>query len=82
MMMVVLQKLGGKPNPTITAKLFGLARAMKHLYKTSYEFFRLNTLVGPHLDTIAKFERKSDDAPDELVVAVDDNGCQHTISHT
>ena len=59
MMMQLLQKLAGTPHPQASSKLFAFARAMRHIHKPSYEFFRLNTLVGPHVETIKKFEAKT-----------------------
>ena len=58
MMLSLLQRLAGKPHPHTSAKLFALARVMRHLHKPTYEFFRLNALVGPHVDTIQKLEAK------------------------
>ena len=49
MMMHLLQRFAGTPHPQISSKLFALARAMRHIHKPSYDFFRMNTLVGPHV---------------------------------
>ena len=68
MTMNFLQKLAGNPTPTLTTKLFAFARVLRHLHKPSYEFFRSNALVGPHVDTIQKFEAKTPRAVDELIV--------------
>jgi hypothetical protein len=67
MMLNILQKLAGTPNPRISSKLFALGRALKHLHKPSYDFFRQNALVGPHVDTIRKFEAKHAESRDPVI---------------
>lgn len=76
MMLNLLQKLAGKPHPHISAKLFALGRVMRHLHKPTYEFFRLNALVGPHVDTIKKAEAKQSKADQELVILRTPDGTQ------
>ena len=73
MMLHLLQQLAGVPHPQVSSKLFALARAMRRIHKPSYEFFRLNTLVGPHVKTIQKFEAKT--ASHDLVITPGTEGC-------
>ena len=70
----LLQKLAGKPNPQISGKLFAMARVLVRLHKPSYEFFKANTLVGPHVDYIRQYEAKHHKDVQELVVSRTDKG--------
>ena len=69
MMLQFLAKCAGNPKPQVSSKVFAFARVLKHLHKPSYEFFRLNTLVGPHVDNIRKFEAKIAKDTNEFIIA-------------
>ena len=69
MVLSLLQKISGQECPHISAKLFAFGRALRHLHKPSYEFFRLNAEVGPHVESIRRFEAAKDKDKQELIIA-------------
>ena len=76
MMLNLLQKLVGQPSPAISAKLFAFGRVLRHLHKPSYDFFRLNAGVGPHVETIRKMEANTFKDNQELIIQRTAEGSQ------
>ena len=72
MMLNLLQKFAGIPNAAVSAKVFCLARSLRHISRPAYEFFRRNTLVGPHVETIRKHEAKA--GVFDPIISVDESG--------
>ena len=68
MMLNFLQRLNGQPTAQLSSKLFAFCRGLRTLNRSSYEFFRSNTLVGPHIKTIQKAESKQKESDDPIVV--------------
>ena len=67
MMLNFLQSLDGNPSAKISSKLFAFCRALRCVSRSSYEFFRTNTLVGPHVKYIQEVEAGVKDAEDVIV---------------
>ena len=68
MMLNLLQKLVGQPSPAISAKLFAFGRVLRHLHRPSYDFFRLNAGVGPHVENIRKMEANKFKDNQEIII--------------